>query len=215
MADFIYLTGCDGTGKSTQARLLIEKFQNRGVNVQHLWLRFPFFTCIPLLMFARWRGYSWYENANGFRHGYWDFRESPLLRNYLPWCLLLDAALAAIRKIYLPLKAGRLIICERFVIDMIIDLSIACNDINLFRRYPGKLFLYLLPPKSKIFVLDLNVPSIRDRRPDLRTDKRLEDRSIAYKHLARELSLTTFSSNDEMIELHQQILARIQTPFQE
>src|SRR5687767_9986185 len=100
---FLYLTGCDGTGKTTQADLLCAWLKQRSIQPRRVWLRFPFIFSLPLLAYARWRRLSWYEVVEGVRHGYWDFRTSILLKALFPWCLLLDAALAAVVKVYLPL----------------------------------------------------------------------------------------------------------------
>jgi hypothetical protein len=105
--NFIYITGSDGTGKTTQAHLLLEYLKNSGVNVQHLWLRFPFFFSLPLLAYARIRGYSYYEEKDGYRQGYWEFYRSRILRTLFAWVLLLDAAIATFRKVTLPLLAGK------------------------------------------------------------------------------------------------------------
>src|SRR5690606_9788348 len=112
---FIYITGCDGTGKTTQANLLLKHLEAAGGRPRHLWLRFPFFLTLPLLVYARLRGFSWYEEHDGVRQGYWNFRRSWVLRTLFPWVLLVDATLAAVVKVHLPLWMGRTIVCERFV----------------------------------------------------------------------------------------------------
>jgi thymidylate kinase len=191
---FIYITGCDGTGKTTQAKMLLDLLSTQGIKTDHVWLRFPFLFSIPFLIYARLRGFSWYETNNGIRHGYWDFRSSWLLRTFLPWFLLIDAALTALIKIYLPLWIGRSIICERFVLDMIVDLMVAFADFSFHRRVPGKFFLGLLPPQSKVFLLDLDAHTIIQRRPELETDRNLIDRLKFYRILVGDLSLQVFSS---------------------
>ena len=95
---FIYITGCDGTGKSTQARLLLAQLKASGIKARHLWLRYPFFLSLPLLAYARLRGYSWREKTGDMEYSYWDFHRSWLMRTIFPWALLLDAALATKKK---------------------------------------------------------------------------------------------------------------------
>lgn len=198
---FFYLCGCDGTGKSTQTKHLLAHLQAQGIEPTHLWLRFPFFLSLPLLLYARWRGLSWYEEHDGVRHGYWNFRSSWLLRHLLPWTLLLDAAWAALRKIYLPLWRGETIVCERFVFDMLIDLEVGCDDATLHQRLPGQLYRYLLPKDSKIVLLDLDAQTIRQRRADLQSDKRLDTRLERFRTLANDFSLTVLSSQLSIAEL--------------
>lgn len=202
---FFYLCGCDGTGKSTQTKQLLAHLEAQGIEPTPLWLRFPFFLSLPLLLYARWRGLSWYEEHEGVGHGYWNFRSSWLLRHVLPWTLLFDAAWAALRKIYWPLWRGKTIVCERFVFDMLIDLEVGCHDATLHQRLPGQLYRYLLPKKSKIVLLDLDAPTIRQRRADLQSDKRLDLRLERFRALAKDYDLTVLSSQLSITELANQV----------
>ena len=203
--NFIYITGCDGTGKTTQARLLINKLAELGIKTCHVWLRYPFLFSIPLLIFARFRGHSWHENTNGFNHGYWDFRSSLLLRTFFPWTMLIDAILASIGKIFIPILVGRTIICERYVLDMLIDMSMAIGDCHIHQRLPGRFFLYLIPPASNIFILDLGIESIHHRRSDLMADHRLQLRLDTFNKFAKDLSIPVLSSHTNPHELNAQI----------
>lgn len=206
---FIYICGCDGTGKSTQAKQLLSHLTDLGVRPRHLWLRFPFCFSLPLLAYARWQGYSWHEEINGVRHGYWDFRCSWLLRALLPWVLLIDVVLAAIGKVYLPLWLGQTIVCERFALDLLVDLVVAFADTDLPRRWPGQLYRRLLPSKATIFMLDLEAETIRARRADLQMDRRLEVRLEAFHRLARDQGLTVFSSHLSAPEVSRLIWEKI------
>lgn len=206
---FIYITGCDGTGKTTQAERLLVRLRRVGIEPRHLWLRFPFFLTLPLLVYARLRGCSWYEEQNGVRQGYWDFRPSWLLRNLFPWVLLLDATLAALVKVYLPLWLGRTIVCERFVLDMLVDLAVALDDPEFHRRLPGRLYVRLLPQEASITILDLDAETIRARRADLEVDKQLDARLRAFRSLASRLSLTVLSSRRPIDEINGRILPNL------
>lgn len=202
---FIYICGCDGTGKSTQARWLQTRLSSLGVQPRPLWLRFPFFLSLPLLAYARWQGYSRYEEVNGVRHGYWDFRRSWPLRALLPWVLLVDTALGALGKVYLPLWLGQTIVCERFVLDLLVDLVVGFADPDLPRRWPGRLYPYLLPLKAAIVMLDLEADTIRARRADLRVDRRLEARLEAFRLMAQHQGLALLSSQPPVPEVSQRI----------
>ena len=206
---FIYITGCDGTGKSTQAQLLVEQLRRQGTKTRHVWLRFPFFFSAPLLAYARLRGYSWRETTNGVCLGYWDFRRSWVLRRVFPWLLLLDAALAGFWQIYLPLWLGYTIVCERYALDMLVDLSVACGDQSLHRRLPGKGFLLLLPPRRRMVILDLDASTIKSRRQDLEWDRILEQRLAQYRLLSADLSIPLLSNRQEISLVRQQIWERV------
>jgi hypothetical protein len=202
---FIYIAGADGTGKSTQAELLAKRLKSRGVHCRRLWLRFPFFSSLPLLAYARWKGFSWYEENGQARHGYWNFKNSWILRLFLPWMLLLDAALAAFFRIYVPLLMGTTIVCERFVLDMLVDLAVAFRDQYIFQHLSSRLYLRLLPHKTTIFVLDLDAETIQERRADLRLDRSLASKVAMFRQMATVYSLPILSSKMPIPEQSQRI----------
>jgi hypothetical protein len=183
-ARLLYLAGADGTGKSTQAAILLGRLARAGVPAQHLWLRFPFLLSGPLLAYARWRGLSRIEERDGVRCGTWDFGRSRVLRTLLPWSLLLDAALASLWRVYRPLLCGRTLVCERFVLDMLVDLALGCGDPHLPAKVPGALYRRLLPRGSRVAVLDLDAATAVARRPALAADRSLARRLALYRHLA-------------------------------
>ena len=205
MPRFIYITGCDGTGKTTQTRLLLEQFRLQGVKAKQVWIRFPFLLSLPLLAYARWRGLSWYEQRNGVRHGYWCFRSSCLLHWLLPWTLLADATLAGLIKIHLPLWRGETLVCERFVLDMLVDMAVAFDDPNLHRCLPGKLFLGLMPPEAKVAILELDAATIRQRRVEMIYDQKLESRLKVFQSISKDFNLPVYSSRYPAQELNLQI----------
>ena len=206
---FIYITGCDGTGKTTQACLMIKYLASQGIETQHVWLRFPFLFSIPLLAYARLRGFSWYEVADGVRHGYWNFRSSWILGTFLPWSLLIDAFLSALANIYIPLWMGKTIVCDRFAYDMLVDLTIAFADPGIRCKVPGRLFPLILPRDTKTVVLDLDVETIISRRPDLSTDRNLKDKLSLYREFARDFSLPLYSSRDPIQYLNERIIENL------
>jgi hypothetical protein len=208
---FIYITGCDGVGKTTQTRLLLAQLQKQRIKARHLWLRFPFLFSAPLLTFARGRGYSWSEVHQGVRHGYWDFRRSWMMRCVFPWVLLLDATIAAVWKVYLPLGLGWTIVCERFVLDMLIDLAVAYDDTSFFARLPGKWYVRLLPTNIHTVILDLDTETIRQRRPDLRSDYSLAQRLIGFQSLAMRLALPIVCNDDSIAVAASKIKAIIES----
>lgn len=214
---FVYVTGCDGTGKSTQVKLLIKRLTAAGKEPIHLWLRFPFLFSVPLLAYARWAGFSRNETINDTTYGYWHFDRSWLLRTVLPWVLLLDTALYALWKVHLPLlrwrftNPQRVIVCERFALDTLVDLSVGVDDDTLFRHPAGRLFGKLLPSDISVTFLDLDAQTARTRRPDLIHDERLEMRLQAFRNLATELEkgaleFKVLSSLTPIAELNQEIL---------
>jgi hypothetical protein len=210
---FIYITGCDGTGKSTQVEMMMVYLNGLGISPRHLWLRYPNIFSLPFLAFARLRGLSWREEGGGVVHGFWDFRGSWLMEKVYPWVLLLDAILVSFWKVLIPIWMGKTIVCERYVLDMLVDLSLAFGGKDVFTIPPGKYLLRLLPVMARVFVLDLDRDTIVARRPNLVFDHHLEMRLKVFRGLAQTLGLMVFSSQPDVVTVHQQIVEALVDGF--
>lgn len=201
---FIYVTGCDGTGKSTQSQALLTLLAQNGYRARLLWRRFPFFFSIPLLAYARLGGFSWYESTAGYRQGYWDFSKSWLLRVFFPWAYLLDAWLASILFVAIPMRMGVSLVCERYVLDMAIDLAVALRQEHFLAGLPARWMLALLPAHASVFLLDLDVETLLLRRPALAHDRNLGMKLHLYRRLAELQGFPLLSGREfaEMLTCH-------------
>jgi thymidylate kinase/predicted nucleotidyltransferase len=179
------VAGADGSGKSTQARELVERMRRDGVRARRVWLRHPRLLSTPFLALARLRGQSRYEVVDGVRHGYWEFSGSWLMSTIFPWALLVDAWVFALIKVYAPLVLLRShVVCDRFALDTLVDLRVGVRDPVLDTRRPGRLFLSLVPSGSAVVVLDLASDLAVARTPDLVGDRARPARRSAYLEVA-------------------------------
>jgi len=191
---FIYICGCDGTGKTTLAQLTTAEFKKEGIHPIRLWLRFPFFFSIPFLVYARKQKYSKIEVFGNVSYGYWEFQHSFVLREIFPWFYFLDAFFAAVLKVFLPLLFGKTIVCERFVLDMLIDVCVSQGDFSFAHHPPGIFFSKLLPRNTYIKMIDLDYETILQRRPTLAHDHSLSQRLAYYRQLASQLNIETIEN---------------------
>lgn len=204
----IYLAGADGTGKTTQARLLLKRLGQLGVPCRHLWLRFPFLSSLPLLVYARWRRFSWRERTGGAAHGYWDFRRSWLLRHVLPLTVLGDAALASVSAVYLPLWRGTTIVCERYVLDMAVDLSIA-TGMGIAHSWELRALVGLLPDRTLVIGLTAPERLVAGRRWDLEHDRTLGAKLAAYQEIFEALQCPVVSAVAPISHVHDQVFSLV------
>lgn len=201
---FIYLAGADGTGKSTQSQLLLQRFASLHIPCRHLWLRYPFLLSLPLLAYARWRGYSWHEVNDGLDHGYWFFEHSWLLCRALPLTALVDAALASLLAVYLPLWMGTTIVCERYVLDIVVDLAIATGTLTP-DSWVFQSLRKLLPRGTLVIGLSAPEHLLASRRPGLEYDRRLGAKLAAYEGLFRAIACPVISTTGSISGVHEQI----------
>lgn len=183
----ICIIGPDGTGKTTQAKMLIEKLRERGYEYEYRWMRFHHFISLPVLALARLMGLTEIQTLpDGRKIGYHHFYRSKLISTLYSLTLYLDTLLAMMFKIYIPLKLQKKrIVCDRFVYDTLVDLAMDLNNPSFITSKITKMFLRLVPKESKVVLLIAPYEKIKWRREDLRFDGSLEKRIQIYLELGQ------------------------------
>jgi thymidylate kinase len=184
----ICIVGPDGTGKTTQAKLLIEKLRERGrYKYEYRWMRFHHLISLPVLALARLMKLTEIQTLpDGKKIGYPHFYRSKVISILYPITLYMDTILAMIFKIYIPLKIQRKrIVCDRFVYDTLVDLAIDLDDSSFIDSKMAKKFLKLIPEDCQTVLLIAPYEKIKKRREDLKFDKSLERRIKMYEKLSK------------------------------
>ena len=205
----IHLAGVDGTGKSTQAALLVDRLRIQNAQVRCVWLRWPRLCKAPLLAYARLRGYSWKETIAGYTHGDWSFGGSWVMSCIYPWLVWVDALIYATIYVYAPRLLGQHVVCDRFVIDTLADLMTALDDENFDLRLPGRLFLALLPRTALVIILDLDFAHAVQRTPELAGDRPWPQRRRHYLSIARHHGFLVISTEAPVQLVAQRILSAV------
>jgi thymidylate kinase/predicted nucleotidyltransferase len=195
----IYLAGADGTGKTSHAKVIVERLRRRGVRVRYVWFRWPALLSLPLLAYCRLRGLTRYRMVDGVRYGGWEFHRSRLVSALFPWLLLADTALASLARVHVHRWRGLTVICDRFVYDVLVDLMLAVDDERLFTRAVGRLFLRLVPKDGVSVVLDAPEATLRQRKVDLRHDDCIARRRELYLSVARAYGLQVLDTSQPMV----------------
>lgn len=166
----ISLTGFDGAGKSTQARLLGDYFKNKGLRVWATEEMFSYFVLRPLIGSLR--------TATG----------SPVLgpvkRNKNPFLKLwlipafIDIWLGYIFKILPMLLRYDFVIADRFYTDIWANLAYY----GYLPNWAFKVFLKFLPKADKAFILSVNPNIVQEREREFPPDY-YEEQATIYKKL--------------------------------
>lgn len=188
----ICLVGADGTGKTSQADLLVDRLEEKGIDAVYRWFRFNHMLSLPALSLARLLGLS-----SGRQHTFWKAPPFALLYVMLQW---LDTLLGLL------LRFGgrrRTVVCDRFVPDTIADLRLSTRFSLVCLT---KAFRPLLGDDSRIVLLNAPSSSIRSRRSDLARDSLLEAKVATYRELASSLGLPVVDASKPIMDVHRQIL---------
>lgn len=200
----IYLAGNDGTGKTTQAELLLADFAAARIPARYVWLRFPQYVSLPVLGLSRLLRVTRYRTVNGNRTGRWEFHRAPWLAHVLLWSQVIDARVARAHRIRPALSRSEAVVLDRFVYDIVVDIAVAARDPRLLRSRPARL-LYGLVRSDDAALLDAPAATIRQRRPDLAVDEDLELRAEFYRALGQQLGLLRIDAGGPREEIHQHL----------
>jgi thymidylate kinase len=165
---FISIFGPDGSGKSTQARILAGQLVLQGLDVQIVWIK-SYHTLAYILS----RIIGWLSPSSVSRNAYEHIiRIKPLCRNNMSktlWSLIEFFSLIplVLSRVYVPLLMGKIIIAERYLIDSIVSIAYALDDPEFNSKFIARLMLHFIPKNSILIHLDSDYKAVKERRKDL------------------------------------------------
>jgi len=163
----ISLSGIDGSGKTTVARLLCREFRDYGLDARYVWLRWKPRRLRLLVDLGR---KITVPNARESTLALPDRRRilrRRCLRTGWLFLLALDYISEVLKRAVIPVRRGALVICDRYVLDTAVtvgwDLDLPKEEIPFLL---DKLPLSLLPRSDMAFVLDTPVDIAKKRKLD-------------------------------------------------
>lgn len=162
---FVSIFGPDGSGKSTQARILANYLSSRGFSVKIAWIRsYHTVACILSEFIARLSPHAVTLNTHGdvIRLN----RISAGSAGRLMWTLIEFASLLplVIFRVYLPLSMGNVVIAERYLPDSIVSIAYTLNNPDFDSCFVSKTMLRLIPRNSILIYLDSSYEEVKKRR---------------------------------------------------
>lgn len=182
----IHFFGPDGAGKSTQVDLLVRDFLSRRMKVRRYWIRSPHTLAYLLWKVSLKIGfYRTVSSASG------AFIKVPAVhQNHMLgrlWSLIeLVSILPLVVRAQLYLLSGYTLIAERYVLDTIALVAFSINDAHFLQSPISRIFLALIPAKTKFILVDADYDTIAKRRAlflssETRPKEKLRNHSISIK----------------------------------
>lgn len=210
----ITLSGMDGCGKSTVIKHLHNVLQLLELKQDHIWLRAgnsDFMQAANKLGKKVFRSFIRKSVSNvevGDRPG----QGAKELRITNPRLAMLwfnttfsELALQVLVRVRLPLLRGRVVVCDRYLVDSIADLMIRCGQSELAGRYRNSPLFHLFPKPDLALHLVVSPEESLRRKDDGFTRTQLQARHDLYQSLARHFELVDINTEEGL----EQVLTRV------
>jgi dTMP kinase len=147
----ICLTGVDGSGKSTHAKLLKTYLEQKGYKCSSVWAAYKPFLAYYFFGFTRILGYWKYTK----KESYTDPLEfapklvAKKLAKIMRVMYFFDYQLKILIKIRVPLFLGKVVLCDRYLYDLLMELQLSDTLSKNFSRFlprslPKPLVVFLM-----------------------------------------------------------------------
>jgi len=201
--------GPDGAGKTTQARLLEKELNRLGVQSKYVWMRFNHRLSLPILALARLLKLSKVERLRcGKKVVYHHFDKLNAVALIYSYTLFIDTLLSSYFKVYLRMKMGTFVICDRFAYDTLVDLMVSTRNSKFLNSFVAKLFLSLASRATAITLIG-SPDTLRARRKDLLEDKDLELKVDFYSLLSFRYRIPIIDADKPIAHVHHEIMQTV------
>lgn len=178
----ISISGIDGSGKTSILEEVRRRLDVNGRKTKYVWLRYNHYLTKILLVFCRIVGLTRYEYPDGVRVGYHDFHRSRVVSWLFIVFTYIDTLAASILLVYLPsLVTSKVIVCDRWVLDIMIDLEVDTGIRFVEGGRLEKLFLSLMPVEMNCYLVMRDKDAVLSCRPENVRDKNFMKRWELYE----------------------------------
>lgn len=200
-ASLVCFSGQDGTGKTKHSSLLQNELTQRNIRSDYVWSRGIGFSIEPFLRMGRLLLIgSKLSQSSEYVSKRRILLEREPIRTLWTYAMLADKILLLFFKVRIPLLLGRVVICDRYILDIFSDVKCEMGkDVSWVIKEGVK----KLAPKPRIhFVLDAKPEEIMKRKKDLNPElvKCKRRHYLLYSHRERLAIIDTDRSLEQTRE---------------
>ncbi len=185
----IVFTGIDGSGKTTQAELLLESLRNDGIDAAYVWSRWEPLLLRPVI--NRWKNRKKGEsdgagqNYNELKSKKKKLLDNPVIRWLWLFFFFIDYSVQIFIKIGPELRKRELIISDRIFYDSVIDQAINLGGRKgwLLNSLDSFWMKMIFPNPDMVIYVDCPADIAFSRKDDAPNVEYLEERRDLYLEL--------------------------------
>jgi len=196
VGSIICFVGTDGSGKTTLAKKLMDELDKKGYPSKYVWFRFPHFFTLAILFVAKITGFTEYVTKAKSQIVTHHFQIQPF-RTLYSLVLLFDILLYYTVKVWFVSKLGYIVLCDRWVYDILVDFSVDTSNKRIYRTTIGRLLLSLASRARVTLFIDAPDHVLDTRRPGARLNPHTRYRRFFYRLLAKSYGMPTIHSTGE------------------
>lgn len=199
----IIFFGPDGSGKTTHSKLLSNFLRKKGYRVCNVRIRANHTISFILIKILQGSGLV---NQNVFFEGF-DARLARKLAKIWPFIEFASIVPLVILRVYLPLKLGCIVICERYVIDTIVSVAYLFNNLGLTTGFIKRILLGFIPEEATIVYLTAEENLLLSRRIDEPVTHRfVRFQTVMYNSYAKRLNVVSIDTGKNETKRVQEII---------
>lgn len=187
MAKMIYLLGTDGSGKTTLAENFVKRYKSEGKKIKYLYVRhvpillYPLKLISRILIYKKDTEFKNYEKYSKEKSGF--SKRHPIVARIYAAVWILDYILYYFLKVRITYFFSRLIILDRYVGDVVVNISVATG---LDEEQMQKLLRFLhrfFPKPDRAFFIEVSEEEAFKRKDDIPSTQYLRERKEQYFYL--------------------------------
>jgi len=213
---FICITGIDGSGKTTQAKALVESLNREGIKCKYAYNRYTPILWRPFMILAQkifLRKKNIFRDYKGHSRAKRGIFKNKLLSTLYQYIILGDYFFQVLFKVKIPLMFTS-IVCDRYIYDTIItDLSVDLNYSQKDIKNLMNILFKIFPEPDITFLIDIDEDVAFNRKDDVPALEYLAERRNRYLWLGKEYKMNTLNGSKDVDELKKIIQNTISETF--
>jgi dTMP kinase len=218
----IVLIGLDGSGKTTQAELLCEWLNSKGVTAAAVWMRGESYLTRPLLWIGKavLRAPGEKKRGEGIKVGgeydrYVNSKESMfksgLLRAIWRVLTLIDLYISLKKALSKLPRTAEVIVMDRYVYDTFIDIDSAfgAGGAELDRLLKSS-WLRLFPRPCSVILIEISPEDAMKRKDDIPSMRYLTERHGLYNRVAWAVGATSIDGTQSVEEVRAELTGMVE-----